>query len=477
MSGKRMGGVLLATAWVVAVISPLIVAALAGAAGRPGMHDLASTIAMVGFAALLLEFPLSGRFRALTDPIGMDALMRFHQFSGHFVLVLLLLHPYLYSMIPADVGPPDGPMTTDSGGNGLSGVTGFIAWFGLIGLVAMAVFRDEFGIRYEWWRLTHGLGAAVIAVLGLIHTLGAGTAAAHPAVAAFWMAGVVLALLTLFHVYATKPWLRARKPWRVSRVQRLAQDIHEVSLEPEGHDGLGFRAGQFAWLRIAPSPWGLREHPFSIASAPGDGAALRFIVKANGDFTAGIGDTVVGSKGWVDGPYGGFGDARDVHQGLLFVAGGVGLAPILGLLRERLHADDARPMRLVYACRLQRDLVLDGELDELADRLKLEIVRVVDEDSRGEGVLPGPVDRTLLEHSLPPVERSGIGCFICAPPGMIDAMETELVGLGVRPQNIHSERFRYRFGAASPLARRVRRIYLFMAGLAALGAVVFAALN
>lgn len=475
MSRNQVGAVLLAAVWVLAVTSPLSIAFLSGAAGRPGLHDLASTTAMVAFAALLLEFPLSGRFRMLTDPIGMDALMRFHQFSGHFVLVLLLLHPYLYAIIPAPSGPPSGPMTADSGGSGLSGLTGFIAWFALIGLVFMAIFRDELGIRYERWRLTHGIGAALIAILGLVHTLGAGTAAATPAVAWLWIVAVVLALFTLLHVYAIKPWARSRQPWRVQKVNRLAEDIHELIIAPDGHSGLDFRAGQFAWLRIAPSPWGLREHPFSISSAPADGPALRFLIKANGDFTNNIGSIDEGARAWVDGPYGRFGEVRDDEEALVFLAGGVGLAPILGLLRERLHAGDTRPMRLVYACRVQRDMVLEREVDELAQKLNLEVVRVVDEDERAPGTQVGPIDRALLERCLPKVEHDRIGCFVCAPPGMIDAMETMLVGLGMRPSNIHSERFRYRFGAASPLARRARRAYLFMATLAVLAAVAFAA--
>lgn len=342
MNGQRTGAALLIAAWLLAALLPLIVAAMSGAPGRPGMHDVASTIAMVGFATLLLEFVLSGRVRVLTDPVGMDALMRFHQFSGHVVLALLLLHPYLYALFPAETGMVGGRVVTGSGGSTLSGVTGFVAWFGLIGLVFMAIFRDELPMTYERWRLTHGLGAAAIAVLGLVHTLGAGTAAAVPAVAGFWMIAVALALLTLLHVYAIKPWLRQRHPWRVHEVKALAEDIHELRIEPDGHDGLDFRAGQFGWLRIAPRPEGLREHPFSIASAPGDGPVLR--------------------------------------------------------------------------------------------------------------------------------------CFICAPPGMIDAMETLLFDLGIPPARIHSERFRYRFSGGSPLARRTRRLYMAVAGVLVLAAVMFAAI-
>lgn len=465
----------LVLAYVVLAVLPLILAATAGAGGRPGLRELGSSIAMVGFAALLLEFVLSGRLRVLTDPVGMDAVMRFHQFSGHVVLVLLLAHPYLYALIPPDTGLVDGRITAATGGGALAGVTGFLAWFGLIALVFAAMLRDDLPMTYETWRLTHGLGSAAVAVLGLVHTLDAGGAAAAPAVRAFWIVAVALALLTLLRVYAVRPWLASRRPWRVRRVTPLAADIHALEIEPDGHAGVDYRAGQFAWLRIAPGPWGLREHPFSIASAPGDGDALRFLIKANGDFTRRIGEVAPGARAWIDGPYGHFVHADDDAEALLLVAGGVGIAPILGLLRERMHHGERRPIRLVYACRRARDMVLDDELAELGRRLDLQVVRVVDDAGRPPGTLPGPIDRALLEQSLPPVERARIRCFVCAPPGMIDAMETALTDLGVPPRRIASERFRYRYGAGSPIARRARRLYAAVAAVLVLAAVVFAA--
>ena len=464
-------GAALIVAYLLLVLLPLGVTLIADAPGRPGASDLASSIAMVGFAALLLEFVFSGRFRLLTDAAGMDALMRFHQFSGYVVLLMLLLHPYLYVMFPADTGTP-GP--GDTGGSALAGATGFVAWFGLIGLVFAAIFRDDLPITYERWRLGHGIGAAIIAVLALVHTLGAGTAAASPVVAAFWIGAVALALLTLLQVYALRPWLQRRRPWRVQAVRPLGRDIHELTIEPDGHDGLDFRAGQFVWLRIAPAPWGVREHPFSVASAPGDGGELRFIIKANGDYTDRIGEVATGAAAWVDGPFGRFGPPRDDDAALLFIAGGVGLAPILALLRERRHRGDRRPMRLIHACRWRRDLVLQEELDGLARDLDLDIVRVIDEADRPANAEPGPVDRELLRRCLPDGDRQHIGCFVCAPPGMIDAMETLLVDEGVPPARITSERFRYRFGAGSPLARHTRRLYMAVAGVLVLAATLFA---
>lgn len=461
--------------YVALAILPLILAAASGVGGRPGLRELGSSIAMVGFAALLLEFVLSGRFRLLTDPVGMDAVMRFHQFSGHVVLALLLVHPYLYALMPAEIGPVGARIATATGGGTLGAVTGFLAWFGLIALVFAAIFRNDLPMTYETWRLTHGLGSAAVAVLGLVHTVDAGAAAAAPVVRTFWIVAVGLALLTLVRVYAIGPWLKSRRPWRVGRVTRLAANVHELEIEPDGHAGLDFRAGQFAWLRIAPSAWGVREHPFSIASAPGDGTALRFLVKANGDYTGRIGEVEPGARAWIDGPYGHFGGTGGDAGALVLVAGGVGLAPILGLLRDLRNRGDRRPLRLIYACRWSGDMVLQQELAQLETELDLQVVRVVDAADRPPGTSPGPVDQALLEQSLPPVERTRVACFICAPPGMIDAMETALTDLGIPQRRIVSERFRYRYGAGSPIARRIRRSYAAVAAVLVLAAVVFAA--
>ena len=468
-SSSRIAAFLLVGGYLLVTTAPLLLAA--GPGHRPGLQELGSAVAMVGFAALLIEFLLSGRLRSLTDPVGMDALMRFHQFSGHVVLVLLIAHPVLYAVFPVQTGLVEGRIVEPRGGGVLAGVTGFVAWFVLIALVFAAVLRDELALTYETWRISHGAGAALVALLGLVHTLDSGAAA--PGVRWFWIAAVVLALATLVHVYALKPWLKRRRPWRVGHVERLAPDIHELTLEPDGHDGLAFRAGQFVWLRIAPGPWGIREHPFSIASAPEDGPTLRFVIKANGDFTRTIGTIGAGERAWIDGPYGRFGLTGARAEALVFIAGGVGLAPILSLLRERAHAGDRRPLRLIHACRWQRDLVLESELLQLAEQLDLEIFTVVDEAERPARALPGPVDRALLERALPPVARERIACSICAPPGMIDAMETALAELGVPPRQIASERFRYRYAAASATARRVRRSYAAVAAVLVLAALAF----
>ena len=116
-------------------------------------------MAMAGFAILLAEFALSGRFRGLSRGIGMDLTMRFHQWMALAALGFLIAHPILYT----DYGWRPGP--GGSGGAKLTPagtVTGALAWLLLVMLVFFAWARRQLPWSYEAWRLSHGLGALLV---------------------------------------------------------------------------------------------------------------------------------------------------------------------------------------------------------------------------------------------------------------------------------------------------------------------------
>jgi subtilisin family serine protease len=79
--------------------------------------------------------------------------------------------------------------------------------------------------------------------------------------------------------------------WRVAEVRAERGDTHTLALEPVGHDGFRFEPGQFAWIKLAGSPFTLEEHPFSFASSANARDRIEFGIKALGDFSAAIGQT------------------------------------------------------------------------------------------------------------------------------------------------------------------------------------------
>lgn len=137
-------------------------------------------------------------------------------------------------------------------------------------------------------------------------------------------------------------------------------------LQPQHPPAFAYSPGQFAWLSLRASPFALQEHPFSISSSPTGAGPLQFTIKELGDFTSTIGAIKVGEVAYVDGPYGNFSiDAHPVASGYVFVAGGVGIAPIISMLRALADRGEQRPLWLFYGNRRWEGVVFRAELDAL----------------------------------------------------------------------------------------------------------------
>ncbi len=120
--------------------------------------------------------------------------------------------------------------------------------------------------------------------------------------------------------------------WRITDRRQIAEHLWKITVTGAGDERLDFRPGQFAWLAFAPRRFPLFDHPFSIASASGDGGTLSFIIREAGDFTGKIGSLPIGTAVGIDAPHGSFTlDGIDADA-VLLVAGGVGIAAVVGLL-------------------------------------------------------------------------------------------------------------------------------------------------
>lgn len=74
---------------------PLLMALLDGEKASI-WREIASAAGALGFAIILSEFVLSGRFTLVSGRIGIDAIMRLHQLAARVAFVLIMLHPLLY---------------------------------------------------------------------------------------------------------------------------------------------------------------------------------------------------------------------------------------------------------------------------------------------------------------------------------------------------------------------------------------------
>lgn len=442
---KRPGmpSALLLAVYVLVALAPLAIAYMQGFPRRNFSDELSSALAMVAFAMLLMEFVLSGRFKSVSGSTGIDLTMRFHQLIARTLTVFLLIHPFLYST------PLKHPLPWDTTGQSTLGLsaasiaTGVLGWVLLACLVIFAIFRDQLPYRYETWRLSHGLGALLIAVFGAHHAIDAGRYSGQPSLTVFWLAMLGLAGFTLVYVYLITPLRQLRHPYRVVSVKQVALRTWDLKIEPESGVAIDFAAGQFVWLTLNRSPFAITEHPFSISTCPADRPSIGFTIKEVGDFTKNIGSIPVGARAYVDGSHGNLTLTGRSGAGIAFIAGGVGLAPIMSILRQLRAEGDSRPMKLLYGNRVVEQILYQDELNDMKDSLGIEIHHILSEPPDGWTGAAGRTDEAVLRKHLCFEGHTSWLYVVCGPAPMIDDVEDSLERLGVPLGQIVSEKFSY----------------------------------
>ena len=268
-----------------------------------------------------------------------------------------------------------------------------------------------------------------------------------------WLLFVTSAAGAIILIYVVRPWHMWREDWRVERVRRVGERIVEMILLGPATTKLQFRAGQFIWITFAPNRPPLHDHPFSIASGPADLPRLRIIIGEVGDCTRGFERVAPGTRVAVDGPHGSF----VVPHGktpVVMIAGGVGIAPLLGMLEGAAESGDKRPYRLLYATRTLDALAYLDQLRELQSRLDLSITCLVDQKSRPSWCAAGPLCPDHVHELLRGVEPRDATALICGPARMMELAADGLLDAGLVRASILYERFD--FGAGRGRIDRLR---------------------
>ncbi|MBU2532447.1 MAG: ferredoxin reductase family protein [Alphaproteobacteria bacterium] len=430
--------------YVAMLMLPIVAAWLQGLPPRSWRDDLSSALALCAFAGILIEFVLSGRFRFVSSHIGIDTTMRVHQLMARTFTLFILVHPFLYVTRSPNYPMPwdtTRQMSVDFGI--VSVLTGLVAWLALFAIVVMGIFREQRTGSYEAWRASHGIGAALVATFGTWHALEAGRYSTLPFLAWFWIAMLALALLTLVWVYVAKPLWQLRNPYVVRSVRPIADRTWELVVAPDRGETIRFEAGQFVWLNVGHSPFSLNENPFSIASTPTKRDQLAFVIKEVGDFTRRTGEIKPGSKAFVDGPHGNMTVAGRGGAGIALYAGGVGIAPILSILRNLQARGEPRPVLLLYGNRSVDQIVYGDELEAMTGDLDLQVEHFLSEPPASWLGRTGFIDTHALDEIFASRDPGAWLHVICGPLPMIEGIESALLERGIPSRQIISERFYY----------------------------------
>jgi len=220
------------------------------------------------------------------------------------------------------------------------------------------------------------------------------------------------------------------EPWRIVRRRQDTEDTFTLQIAPL--DGSTFRAaipGQFNMLYL----FGIGEVPISICSEPG--RPLLHTTRDVGAVTHAMAKLSPGEVIGLRGPFGsGWPLEKAQGRDILFVAGGIGLAPLRGALLELLRMrEEVGRITLLYGARRPSELLYLRELRRLT-RLGLRLSVSVDRMAEG---WEGPVGfvTTLIPSAAFDPER--VLVMMCGPEIMMRNAVYELWRCGVPNESLY----------------------------------------
>ena len=425
-----------ATAYLALAMLPALVAYLGPVPPRTFWVEVGVGLGFVALGVLAMQFFLTGRFQSIVPSFGLDSMLQIHRQLGLVALVLVLAHPVVLFAAVSSYFEFLDPRVELPRALALWAVIG-----ALLLLVATSLWRLVFRLEYEWWRLVHGALAAFVVFVGVTHTLQVGHYVSEPWIQGFFVLVLGGALGLLLNARLIRPWRMRRRPWRLTAVREERGDAWTLALEPQGHAGMRFRAGQFAWLTLNDTPFTLQQHPYSFSSSSDDAPdRVEFTVKVEGDFSASVRDAKPGRLAFLEGPFGHFLPSPDPRVGCVMIVGGVGVTPCMSMLRTFADREDGRNLNMIYANVALADVIFFEELQRVQERLHFRVTHVLEEPPEGWEGEEGLITRDLLERHLP-TDWDAYEYFICGPEAMMNIAETSLLELGIRQRQILSERF------------------------------------
>lgn len=204
------------------------------------------------------------------------------------------------------------------------------------------------------------------------------------------------------------------------------------------HD-FAFRAGQFVMVRVNAGGKEL-VRCYSITSAPETTGYLEIAVRNQGIVSRQLHETVrPGTVLEVNGPGGAFTYPAG-EKPIVLLAGGIGITPLLGMIRHGVACEPLRPVALILSAKTVEHVPFLEELRLLEKRHPcFRLAITLSAGSAGPPFFSGRIERTTIERVVP--DPRACVYMICGPLPMIDEMRRLLQALAVPAEQVHFEKF------------------------------------
>jgi len=220
----------------------------------------------------------------------------------------------------------------------------------------------------------------------------------------------------------------------IEDVRELTHDTRLYGLKFKSGDGgqreHSYRPGQFVQVSVL----GVGEAPISICSSPTQKNRLELCIRKAGQVTSAIAELKAGDELGIRGPYGNnFGVEGLTGRDMVFIAGGIGLAPLRSCIR---YVIDKLPeygeLTVLYGARTMQDIVFADELERWSRIEGVTVTTTIDKAQEGWSGNVGVVT-TLIKRIK---DKRGQKVFVCGPPIMIHFTVKEVLDAGWSAEDV-----------------------------------------
>lgn len=411
-----------------------------------GYSQLIASFALVSLAWINY---ISSRHRYLDKVFyGLDKSYIYHKYLSILAIIFIWVHDFTLRIGKSSekrsfegnpIGtkfPPEGFKRPEGGATNILGmhISGrtFASWSMLIFTILVIFFIIAYKLEYERWKILHKL-LLVPYVFGLIHYyLDSDYPVFSLTAYSIWMnlinaIGVLSALYSIFIYERTAFKYR----YKVSNIREVAKGTLEIT-GTSTNNGMKYKPGQFAFIKVFDRKKGFPSHPFTICETYKPGV-IQFAIKALGDHTdkllssLSIGDSIA-----ISGPFGRF-DFISGTKHQIWVAGGIGITPFRSFWQSEIPANYT--VDLFYAYNNEGDGPYVDELKAIEPRENLRIHLF---DSSKTGFLGIEDFNRYLNKDYE------FDVYFCGPKGMRVKIKNDLKENNYKIREFHYEHFQFK---------------------------------
>lgn len=393
------------------------------------LTSVGQMLGLVGMAMFALTFVLSMRHRILERFFnGMNRVYIAHHTFGAIAFSLILFHPIALALKYAIVS------STHSAALFLLSTDPNILW-GTAALLSMMLFlilTFFVTFAYNKWEITHRFLAASF-ILASIHTLVIySDIQVSPLLYWYMVFLIVIGIVPILYRTVAPKLFVPYVEYIVDEVRQLDEKTVEIFMVP-AFKPITYRAGQFIFIGFENEAIGTESHPFSIVSAPSE-PRLAIAVKTLGDHTGKLRLITKNMLAKIEGPFGMFTYDTVSGKDQLWIAGGIGITPFIGMAKSVI--DPSYRIKIYYCVNEQAEAIfLEEFLSVTGKNPNIETIAFCSNDR-------GRISADALQKMGEDIFTKEI--FICGPPPMMHALQEQLLKKGVAHAHIHTEEFSFR---------------------------------